>query len=140
MREIIFRGKRQDNNEWVYGSLNTKDIHHGISILTDGVINNAVIPETVGQFTGLTDKNGNKIFEGDKIKPEEEESENIVRWDVESAMFVLDIYGFDYHIGEGSQEVYDNEFSLVDTMNFRDIAMEHIEVIGNIHDTLTPNK
>ncbi|MCT4034878.1 hypothetical protein HZQ14_15755 [Elizabethkingia anophelis] len=90
--------------------------------------------------TGLLDRKENKIFEGDKIKPEEEESENIVRWDVESAMFVLDIYGFDYHIGEGSQEVYDNEFSLVDTMNFSDIAMEHIEVIGNIHESLTPNK
>ncbi|MDV3594185.1 hypothetical protein CMU87_17080 [Elizabethkingia anophelis] len=68
MRGIIFRGKRQDNNEWVYGSLNTKDIHHGISILTDGVINNAVIPETVGQFTGEVYRNGDKIFEGDKVK------------------------------------------------------------------------
>ena len=68
MREILFRGKRIDDDEWFEGGvLREKDYvaitttcpdYHGWLEFVE------VIPETIGQFTGLTDKNGKKIFEG----------------------------------------------------------------------------
>ena len=81
MREILFRGKRKDNGEWVEGYYARKGVDkdtfkHFICVMTFNVNGNTyssmfyltdieVIPETVGQFTGMTDKNGTKIFEKD---------------------------------------------------------------------------
>ena len=135
MREILFRGKSINDNEWVFGDLIRNLIYDGrekemrigdIYFEHNGDIHGTavykVIPETVGQFTGLTDKNGKKIFEGD----------------------IIQYCGFGYRESMGTI-IYDKNFGAFVSkehercyVRFGDISqygtVMGVDVIGNIHD------
>ncbi len=120
MREIIFRGKNDFTNEWYYGYLMNKP-QYGLCIeFVDekDVQNNIVVnPNTIGQFTGLTDKNGQRIFEDDIVMKR--------TYNGKKPMRVVFSFGC-FHCGfGGGSSTASHPYTLDD---------KQIEVIGNIHD------
>ncbi len=115
-REILFRGKDIISGEWITGFL-VDGKHIGCWVEAC-----PVRPETVGQFTGLTDKNGKKIFEGDIVRsydPDCPESQ------MDCGVGQVEFYaGLWYVSGEVHNSLYD----------LSTISCKELEVIGNIHD------
>jgi uncharacterized phage protein (TIGR01671 family) len=123
-RQLKFRGKRVDNGEWVYGDLiqyesgevsifSKKLSKYGYES-TEMYKRDRIIPETVGQYTCLTEKNGKEIYEGDIVRDYDEGFLYMVVFCEYHAQFMF----YDYL----NDDYYDNQ----------DIA-EH-EIIGNIHE------
>lgn len=116
MREILFRGQDADSNEWRYGYyIKRNDGDRGALILEDYYLESYEIvkPETVGQYTGVRDKNGTKIFEGD------------ICW----------FYGGDYYSGLWEQNAIVAITDMTDDEQTHYLNnAEYCEVIGNIYD------
>lgn len=110
MRKIIFRGKRLDNGEWVYGGVE----QNSITIIYDDTLpydnENLVYKETVGQFTGLPSQDKQDIYEGDRL------------FDYDDDYYIVEFSeGRFVAVGDGF------EVDLIEIAN-------RCSVIGNIHD------
>ena len=153
MREILFRGKRTDNGEWIEGFYSAEEYDPYIGKIEyipriqiiGKCVSLGVIPETVGQYTGLTDKNGKRIFEGDIFKFDDEvwessytscgteydsfavENYGVVGFDEDMARFDFIKYKFNENSVEA--DLHENH-----TIDFSEFVCE-LEVIGNIHDS-----
>lgn len=137
MREILFRGKRLDDGEWVYGGYHFEhgfgedNEKHYITVYEThgGFAYNAFVevdPNTVGQFTGILDKNFNKIFEGDVV----------IDTDGDLHEIVFGKIGFDSNwnglTGFAFKDDYIDYADCYEIWFYND--NEELEVISNTHD------
>ena len=119
MREILFRCKRTDNGEWVQGYICRygwigKEKDYIIPDYASALYTAEIDPETVGQYTGLTDMNGRKIFEGDTVWNSYDEDYGKVEWDNDMAKFIITFPTF--------------------TVDFANVYGEELEIVGNVYD------
>lgn len=153
MREILFRGKRIDNGEWVYSQtvfrfldsfyIPAQNLKCTATRSLNPVGNISAIrcnrgnyffkvhPETVGQFTGLTDKNGEKIFEGDIVRTHYANAPKAVF--VETVVFDSGKF-----CATSTNEGCKTTAALWDGVPRlsidKSVYMDEVEIIGNIHD------
>lgn len=120
MREILFRGKNS-GGEWEYGVPVFTGLNNELAFMKQMYsYDHQVIPKTVGQFTGLTDKNGIKIFEGDIVRC-------ISRTDMANMVVI-------FEEGEFRMVLCEKYKEYIPGCGFYAIRCFDKEVIGNIHD------
>jgi len=139
MRGIKFRGLRKDTCNFEIGHYYERNGKSFICSEThsdnaDIYFNGEVLPDTVGQYVGKKDFNGDYIFDGDKFKGEEDRGYYLVVWNPIEARFQVDYYGYSMHHGEGSQEIYSDYVDLVDENVYEMSYLSEMEIIGNIHE------
>lgn len=126
MRQIKFRGKRNDQDEWVFGDLieeNGGDTY----IVQANIIQWKQFeadPDTVSQFTGLTDRNGKEIYEGDIVKVVDSDNE-VDPLDSDTGIGEV-IFLVESGLWYISSTIHNGLFDINDSY--------YIEIIGNIHD------